>query len=101
MESIHAVMQDANDGNAVSRDAKVNHVSVNTPATIARPDVVAGRYSLGGLRQLGKGRYQGVDVAIGLFYTPLLAGVSPDAFKVALGGGDKAVFSHAGVAFSA
>lgn len=101
MGSIHAVMQDANDGNAVSRDAKVNHVSVNAPATIARPDVVTGRCSLGGLRQLGKGRYQGVDVAIGLFCAPLLVGVSPDAFKVTLGGGNKAIFSHAGTAFSA
>ena len=34
-------------------------------------------------------------VAIGLLSAPLLNGISPDRFKVALGGGSKAIFSHA------
>lgn len=50
---------------------------------------------------VGKGRCQGVDVAVGLFCAPLLTSVSPDAFKVMFGGGDKAIFSHAETAFSA
>jgi hypothetical protein len=41
--SIHAAMQDTNDCNSVVRNTKVNHVLLNTSATIARPDVVTGR----------------------------------------------------------
>jgi hypothetical protein len=33
-QSIHAVMQDANDGNAVRCDAKINYVPLNIMATI-------------------------------------------------------------------
>ena len=96
--SIHTVMQDTNDRYAVRRDAKVKHVPLNISATIARPNVVTCRGYLGRLRQFGKGRRQGVDVTVGLLHAPLLSGMSPDRFKVALGGGGKAIFSHAGPA---
>lgn len=39
---IHAVMQDTNDCNPVVCNTKVNYVSFNISATIAKPDVVAG-----------------------------------------------------------
>lgn len=56
---------------------------------------------LSAFRQVGKDRNQTVDVTIGLLSAPLLASVNPDVFKVALGGGGKAVFSHSRRAFSA
>ncbi len=98
---IHTVMQDTNNGYAVSRDAKVNHVPLNASATIARPDVVTCRGCLGRMRQFGKGRRQHVGVAISLPCAPLLEGMSPDRFQVMLGGGSEAIFSHAQSAFSA
>ena len=99
--SIHTVMQDTNDGYAVSCDAKVNHVPLNISATIARPKLVTCRGYLGRLRQFGKGGRQDVNVTIGLLHAPLLPGMRPDRFKVALGSGGKAIFSHAGPAFVA
>ena len=96
--SIHTVMQDTNDCYAVSRDAKVKHVPLNISATIARSNVVTCRGYLGRLRQFGKGRRQDVDVTIDLLHFPLLPGMSSNRFKVALGGGGKAIFSHAGPA---
>ena len=95
---IHTVMQDTNDRDAVWRDAKVKHVPLNTPAAIAQTNVVTCRGYLGRLRQFGKGRRQDIYVTIGLLHAPLLPGMRPDRFKVALGGGGKAIFSHAGPA---
>ncbi|MFT5534545.1 MAG: hypothetical protein ACI802_002793 [Candidatus Paceibacteria bacterium] len=69
---IHTVMQDTNDCDAISRDLKVNHVPLTISATIARSDEVACRGDLGRRRQFGKGRYQDVDVTIGLLCPPLL-----------------------------
>ena len=40
---VHAVMQDANDGNAVRYDAEVNHVPRNMVAAITRADMIASR----------------------------------------------------------
>lgn len=98
---IHSVMQDTHDCDAISRGAKVDHVPLNASAAIARPDVIAGGCCPGCLRQVGKDRNQPVDITIGLLPAPLLAGVNPDAFKVALGGGSEAVLSHSRRAFSA
>ena len=53
--SIHAVMQDSNDGNAVKCDAKINHVSLNIVAAIAWPDMIASRGNHWRACQLAKG----------------------------------------------
>lgn len=68
--SIHAIVQDAYDCDAVSRDAKVNQVPFNAPATIAWPNLVTCRGGLRRLRQLGKDRRQDVSITIGLLTPP-------------------------------
>lgn len=45
--AIHSIMQDSNNGNTVSRHAKVNHVPFNVTATITWADVIAGDGSFG------------------------------------------------------
>ena len=98
-QSIHAVMQDANDGNAVRGDAKINHVPLNIVAAIAGPDMIASRGNHWRACQLAKGGGQHVDVPVGLPRTPLPASVAPDIFQVMFGCRGKAIFSHAQPAF--
>lgn len=91
---IHVDVQNSYDCNAERRDAEVNHVSLDTAATIARPDVVTSRRRFGRLRELGEGCFKDVDVPISLLETPLSASVSPDTFQIALGRRRKTIFSH-------
>jgi len=67
---IHALVHHANDRDAVSRAAEVDHVPLNMSMTIAWSNMIACGRGLGRLRQLGKGGRQDVGVAIGLVGAP-------------------------------
>ena len=88
-------MQDTNNRDSISGDAKVNHVPFNTAATIARTYSVTGWSCFGVLCQFLKRSDHQIDVTVGLVYTPLLCGVTPDFFEVTLCGRCKTVFNHA------
>ncbi len=90
----HTRVQDAHYCDAVSCDVKVNYVSLNPSATVAGANLVTRRAHSGRMRQSSKHCRQGIDILVGLFHTPLLVGISPNRFKILLGGWGKPIFSH-------
>jgi hypothetical protein len=63
---IHAFMQDANDGDAVRRDAKVNHVVLNAAVAVAGANVFASWGAFGRFGQHLKCSSEGICIAVSL-----------------------------------
>lgn len=98
---IHAVMQNADDGNAIVSDAEINHVPSDFAAAVAGPNLLACRCCLGRACQVIEGRRHVVKIKTGLLHVLPLRRISPDRLKIMLGGGRQPVFSHALPAFFA
>ena len=79
---VHTIVEDPYDGDAIARDPEVDHVPLHRPATDAGLDMVAGRPDPGRRRQSLEGVCELVDVTIRLIGAPLLAGETPDGFKI-------------------
>lgn len=98
---IHALMQNADDGNAIAGYADINRVPSDFAAPVAGPNLLACRCCLGRACQVIKGCCHAVKIMIGLLYAPALYGISPERLKIMLGGGRQPEFSLAPPAFSA
>lgn len=92
-------MQDTHDLYSIRADLKINCVPLNDLVAVAWADVVAGWGSFWLLRQLLERLRHDVYVTVGLFDSPRLSAVKPDAFKVSLCCGCKSVFSHGFLTF--
>ena len=62
LQRIHPLVQNTNDRNPIGGHAEIDHVLLNTAATIARSNVITGWSRFGLLCKLGKSSRQHVDV---------------------------------------
>lgn len=87
-------VQNANDGNAVVLDAKVEHMAASGRAPVARADVCTILRLQRCLRQLVARVGNNLRVTHGLLNAPLPHGVVKDVFQVGLRSRTESVFGH-------
>lgn len=92
---IHALMQDADDGDAIAGRSKVDDVLLDAAPAIARPDIGAALRLLRCFGQIGASGLNEVGIAHRLGQIPMRHGVVEDSIEVALRPWAKPVFSHA------
>ena len=78
----------------IVRDTKVNHMPLDTMATVPFTDMIASWSGLRRICQYLERRRQQVGVPLGLFKSPLSARVFPNGFQVALSCGREPILSH-------
>lgn len=93
--SIHALMQDSDDGDAVTRRPKIDDMLLDTAPPIARPNVGAALRLLWRFRQIGAGGFDKIGVAHSLGQTPMGRGIVEHPVNIALRPGTEPIFSHA------
>lgn len=91
---IHSMIQDSDNRNAVARYAKINDMLFNAAPSVARSDMRTALRLLRGLRQIGAGRFDAVNIANGLRQTPLRDAIVKHPVEIALRGWTEAVFSQ-------
>lgn len=98
---VHTIVQDTHDIDTVSHFSEIDDVTLYIAASVAQPDMIAGRRSVWRFGQFFKNGAQLVGVSVGLVDAPFLGRCSPNLFKVVLSGWRQAIFSHASVASAA
>jgi hypothetical protein len=93
--SIHALMQDTDDGDAVTGQPKINDVLLDTAPSIAWSDVGTALRLLRGFSQISVSGFDKVGVAHRLGQAPMRHGMVEHPIKVTLRPRAKPVFSHA------
>ena len=83
--SIHALMQDPNDLNAVVGLLKIDHVKLGRAPSVTWPDIGAALTLLWGVGKLGAHGFDAECVMVRLLLAPLLVGVTPNVSHIALG----------------
>lgn len=94
-DCIHALMQNADNGNAVTGQPEVDDVLLDTATPIAWPDVGTALRLLRCFGQIGASGLNEVGIAHRLGQIPMRHGVVEDRIEVALRPWAKPVFSHA------
>jgi hypothetical protein len=93
--SIHALMQDTDDGDAVTGQPKINDVLLDTAPSIVWSDVGTALRLLRGFSQISASGFDKVGVAHRLGQAPMRHGMVEHPIKVTLRPRAKPVFSHA------
>lgn len=91
---IHTLVQDADNGNAVTGRLEIDDVMLHAAAAITWPNIGATLRLLWGFGQVGAGGFDQVGVAQCLRQTPLRYGVIENPVKVALRPWAEPIISH-------
>jgi hypothetical protein len=91
---VHAVMQDADDGDPIVGRPQIHDVTADSPSTVAGDDIPA---ILGTGRRFGQPRagcFDQIKIGKRLRSTPMCSGIVEDFVQIALRTGRKAILSH-------
>ena len=92
--SIHTLMQNPNDRDAVVGLPKIDHVMLGRAPPVTWSDIGAALPLLWGVGKLGAHGFDAECVVVRLLLAPLFVSVTPNVSHIALGRRGKAIFRH-------